>query len=261
MDAQFDLLVIGGGPAGYEAALAGARRGLRTALAEGAELGGTCLNRGCIPTKLFLGATSAIEELYAQSRLKLASGTVHVDLGALQARKQRLLAGSRKAMAEAMKKAGIEVFAGQARLAPGNVARIAAESGEIVVRFAKCILATGSRPGGPGALAPDGRFVLDSDAVLELESAPHSFMIVGSGAIGLEMAEIFSRLGSAVTLVEAAQRLAPAEDPEIGQALAQHLKRKGVTVLTGIKAAGIAAHEDRARLSWRTARNSSRTRP
>jgi len=248
MDAQFDLLVIGGGPAGYEAALTGARLGLRVALAEAATLGGTCLNRGCIPTKLFLGATSAIEELGNQSRLKLASGAVHVDLGALQARKERLLAGTRKSMAETLKKAGVAVFAGQARLTPGMTARIATGDGEKIVGFSKCILATGSRPGHPGPLAPDGEVVLDSDAVLELETAPHSLMIVGSGAIGLEMAEIFARLGSTVTLVEAAQRLAPTEDPEIGLALAQYFKRKGVTVLTGIKAAGIASHEDRARL-------------
>lgn len=235
-----DLLVIGGGPAGYEAAAHAGKLGLKTVLIEKEHLGGTCLNWGCIPTKLFLGATAAIEELAAQARLRLASGSPAIDLPALQKRKGQLLKGSRQAIAAMLAKAGVTVIEGVGSLVSARAAEAATPEGAVRVSFEKCLLATGSRPAAFPGLTPDGEAVLDSTAILDLDAAPASLIVVGSGAIGLEMGQFFHRLGTKIVLVEAAAELAPLEDPEVGAALRAIFKRKGWEIHLGAKVERLA---------------------
>jgi dihydrolipoamide dehydrogenase len=223
------LCILGAGPAGLAAAFEAAKLGIETTLVERAELGGTCLNRGCIPTKLLLGATKAVPELKAQARLKLLKTPAEpvFDLNALQQRKARVVAGSRQAVAKQLELAGVTLVTGQARCAgPGKVL-VQSAKGETSIEYDSLIVATGSRPSAPPGLAPDGALVLDSDQLLELTAAPARLLVVGGGAIGLELAEFYSRLGTKITLVELMDRLAPAEDPEIADALAKALKREG----------------------------------
>ncbi|QLA15865.1 dihydrolipoyl dehydrogenase family protein [Desulfolutivibrio sulfoxidireducens] len=247
-----DLFVVGGGPAGTEAALAGAGLGLETVLVEGDQLGGTCLNRGCIPTKLFLGATQAKDELAAQVRLKLAEGTIHVSLSALQTRKERLVSGIRAALSASLAKAGVRVVAGRlAAISPGQ-ARVETPDGPLDVPFKKCILATGSRPAVYPAMAPDNRAILDSTGVLALAEVPESLIIVGAGAIGLEFADIFHRLGSRIILLEGADRIAPAEEPDVGRVLSQALTRKGCVVRAGVRVKSLRTVDDHAVLTLDT---------
>ncbi len=248
----YDLAVIGAGPGGFEAALAGAGLGLKTILIEKGSLGGTCLNTGCIPTKLFLGASAAVHELEAQARLKIASGRMDIDLPSLQKRKQAMLSGLRKAMQARLAGAGVKIVNGAARLE--SETRLVAESktGPSEISFKSLILATGSRPAVIPGLVPDQRTVLDSDGLLDLDQAPASLAVLGAGAVGLEMARFFSALGTRIILVEACERIAPAEDPEVGEALLKIFKREGWTVHAGKKAASLDVHEGQARLLLET---------
>ena len=149
-----DILVLGGGPGGHAAALEAASLGLSVILAEKGLLGGTCLNRGCIPTKLFLGATAVAPELEAQRRLKLAEGDISFHPAALQSRKQRLLKGSRQAMAKQLADAGVEVVFGAGRFTASGEAEIETTEGVRSIRYSQVILATGSSPGGFSGSGP-----------------------------------------------------------------------------------------------------------
>ena len=243
-----DLLIAGGGPAGYDAALGAARAGLSVCLAEPGQLGGTCLNRGCIPTKIFLGATQAVAELRGQEKMRLASGDIHIDLASLQTRKERHLAATRKAMQAELAKLKVDLReASLAGLSQAS-AWLDGPSGRQEMSFKHCILATGTRPGFFPGLAPDGECVLDSDAALNLSELPASLLVVGSGAVGLELAQFFARLGSQVTLVEAAARIAPTEDPEVSKVLGQILSRQGFKLEVGQKALSLVTHEGQAKL-------------
>ncbi len=230
-----ELIVVGGGPGGHAAAMEAASLGLSVTLVQSGPLGGACLNWGCIPTKLFLGATAALPELEAQARLRLIDPASFADLHrafslpALQERKRRLLAGTHKALEKELAAAGVRILRGRGRiLGPGRL-ELTPEDGAApdTLAFDLLVLATGSRPAFFPGLEPDGAAVLDSNQLLDLEQAPESLLLVGGGAIGLELGEFFQRLGARVTLVEAMDRVAPAEDPEVGQTLGKMLKRSG----------------------------------
>ncbi|BAH76671.1 dihydrolipoyl dehydrogenase family protein [Solidesulfovibrio magneticus] len=244
------LVVVGAGPGGYEAALAGAAAGLDVTLIERGKLGGACLNWGCIPTKHLLAATLAVECLTAQAKQKLASGTVTPDLAAVQAKKKKLLSATHNAMAAHLGKVGV-------RLVTGNLTAVATGSAEVSgggsvehIPFDSLILALGSRPAAFPGVKPDGKAVLGVAPVLDFEAAPESFVIVGAGAIGLEIATIYHRLGTKVTLVDAAPRLAPAEDPDVSKVVAQVMRRAGIDARPGVKVESLVTDENgRARLT------------
>lgn len=251
MTQSCDILILGGGPAGYSAALEAASLNKSVVLIEKGFLGGTCLNRGCIPTKLFLGASQAIAEIKAQSRLRLGQGDFSLDMRALQKRKALLLDGSRQAMAKALEAAGVRVVQGQGELLGPNQALVrpagekTQEDKEVRIPFDRLILALGSRPAWPRGLEPDGEHVLLSDHVLDLQEAPASLVVIGAGAIGIELAQFFSRMGSKVSLLEAAPHIAPTEDAEISAQLTAMLKRQGVNVRTGVSVRGLERRHNR----------------
>ncbi|GAB6036563.1 FAD-dependent oxidoreductase [Fundidesulfovibrio butyratiphilus] len=243
-----DLLIIGGGPAGYEAALEAARRGVKTALMEKEHLGGTCLNWGCIPTKFFLGAVAATAELEGQKKMKIASGQVLVDLPALVDRKARHLEATRKVLAQELEKAGVELVRGELKMMGASQVVYTQNDEPKTLKFDKCMLATGSRPAAYPGLKADHSVFLNSGDILSLKTAPESLAVVGCGAIGLEMAQFFSRLGSKITLLEAKERIAPTEDEEVSKVLAQVAKRQGWAIHTGVKIAGLSSDDGRAHL-------------
>ncbi len=246
----YDVVILGAGPGGSRAALEAAAAGLRVAIVDKGSFGGTCLNWGCIPTKLLLGGTAAHPLLEVQKKLKTAQGTIDFDLTALQARKTRFINGTRQALEKQLRQAGIEVITGTARLAgPGHVEVVDGEgTRELAAR--NVIVATGSVPASFPGLAPDGEAVLDSTALLDVTEVPDSLIIVGGGAIGLEMGDFFSRLGTAITIVEGLDRLAPTEDPEIGQTLGKLLKREGWAIHTGRRVASLSTVEGKAQLRF-----------
>lgn len=244
-----DLLVLGGGPAGYEAALEGAALGLSCTLVERDLLGGTCLNRGCIPTKLLLGATAAVEELAAQAKVRVAAGSISTDMAALCTRKDRLLEATRKAMRQKLESLGVTVLSGAGRVLRPGLVRVDGPEGAQEVPYATLILATGSRPASFPGLAPDGAAVLDSDGFLGLTAMPASLLVVGAGFIGLEMAQAAHRFGCSITLLDALDRVAVQEDPEVSAALLSQCKRWKWDVRLGVKVASLKTVDGRAALT------------
>ncbi|NJB67358.1 dihydrolipoamide dehydrogenase [Desulfobaculum xiamenense] len=245
---RFDVVILGGGPAGHACAVEASACGRSVAVIEASELGGTCLNRGCIPTKLFLGATDCVHELAAQAKMRVASGSIAIDLPALQDRKAKMLAGNRQAIEKDLSARGITLLRGRGTVvAPGMVDVVTAE-GTVRVEYGDLVVATGSRPTAFPGMTPDGDRVLDSDGILDLSDVPQSMVIVGGGVIGLELGRFFARLGTSITVVEALDRLAPWEDPEVSKTIAQLCKREKWTIHTGKRVASLVSDGGRARL-------------
>lgn len=249
MATTYDLVVLGGGPGGFDAAVEAAASGLRTALVEAANLGGTCLNSGCIPTKLWLGATAAVEELSAQAKVRVAAGEVRVDFAALQARKDRHLAATRKAMGQRLAQLGVDLVPGRGRVAGPRALEVKTADGVQSLDFRTLVVATGSRPASFPGLAPDGQRVLDSTGFLALSAMPKSLIVVGGGFIGLEMAQAAHRMGAAITLVDALPRLAGLEDPEVSKTLETVFKRQGWDIRLGVKVSSVLTQADGAVLT------------
>lgn len=246
---RYDVIIIGGGPGGTAAAKDLAAGGRKVALIEEKHWGGTCLNCGCIPTKLLLGATAPGNQVHALERLRLVTGDVAVDFAALRNRVSRFCKGSSQMLAKTLGAGGIVLLEGRGACAgPGRV-RFTAGDTEELLEADTVILAGGSRNAVFPGLAPDGRAVLDSTALLALDSVPESLIVVGAGAIGLELGDFFAAMGTRVTIVEAAPQIAPTEDPDIAAELARALTKAGRTCLTGVKAASLVTCNDQAELT------------
>jgi dihydrolipoamide dehydrogenase len=213
-------------------------------------VGGTCLNRGCIPTKQYLGGTASIPLLHGARTHKLAEGSIAPDLRGLKARKDRFIKASRQAVEKQLATAGARLIFGEGRIsAPGQL-EVATSQGVEACAWNALVLATGSHPASFPGVAADHDCVLDSTDMLELEEAPDDLIVVGAGAIGLEMADFFSRLGTKITLVEGCARLAPTEDPELGESLRKIYSREGWAIHTGRNVAGLATRNGRAELRF-----------
>lgn len=225
------VLIIGGGPAGYVAALRAAALGGAVTLVERQHLGGTCLNRGCIPTKALLEGVRVLETVRHAERFGIRVGEPALDLPAFFGRKENVVLTLRQGVQGLLRKAGVRVLAGTAELIGAGKALVRSAAGELQeVTADAVILATGSQPVPlplPGAEDPA---VLNSDTALALAAPPASIAIVGGGAVGLEFATIFHGLGARVTILEALPRLAPGEDVAISQALGRALVAKGIEV-------------------------------
>ena len=245
----YDLVVIGSGPGGFDCAVEAAGHGLSVALVEKDFLGGTCLNRGCVPTKLWLGATSAIEELHNQAKMKIASGEVNINFAALQGRVQKHLTGTRKAMGMQLKKLGIDLVEGLGSLSGEGVVSVATADGEQKIEYKKLVVATGSKPIFFPGLEPDNDCVLDSDMFLSMDSMPESLIVVGAGFIGLEMAQVAHRFGAKITVVDAMDRVAPLEDPEVSKALRSTFKRWKWDILLEKRVSGVRTVDGKALLT------------
>ncbi len=224
--ASFDLIVIGSGPGGYIAAIRGAQLGLQTAIVEKdpGGLGGTCLRRGCIPAKNWLESAHRYEQMHSLAEYGIAGVDVSqlkADLKAIVAKKNKLVFKNGKGIEFLMKKNKITVLKGAGKLLGGGQVEVEGE----VHDARKIILATGSVPKELPGLETDGVRVLNSDHILDLQEVPQHLVILGAGAIGVEFASVFARLGSKVTLVELMDRIVPIEDASVGEELAKLLTK------------------------------------
>ena len=233
----FDLTVIGTGPGGYVAAIRAAQLGLKTAIVERdpAGCGGTCLLRGCIPTKALLHTADLWQEMKHGKELGILADNLRLDLPALMSRKNRIVTRLSKGIESYLfKKNKITLFKGQGRLeGPRNIV-VKGEADETKVQTRTVILATGSRPKSLPFLPPDGTAILTSDDILQLQEMPKSLVVIGAGAVGIEFASIFARFGVPVTVIEMLPRVLPLEDEEIS-AEAGKLLGKFMTIHTGAR--------------------------
>ncbi|HEX4580054.1 MAG TPA: dihydrolipoyl dehydrogenase [Candidatus Dormibacteraeota bacterium] len=243
----FDLVVIGAGTGGYSAALRGAELGLSVALVERAELGGTCLNRGCIPTKALLHAAELVEGTREGAERWGIRATVEgIDYPKLAAARDDIVAKNVNGLGSHLRGEGVTIVQGDARLASPREVVI----GDRRLTAAKAVLlATGSVPAPFPGLTVDGTRILTSDEALRLDHVPASAVVVGAGSVGVEFASLWNSLGTHVTLVEALPTLLPTEDSDLGRELARVLKRKGIDVLAGAKVADVTVRDNGVRVT------------
>ena len=234
-NSSFDVVVIGGGPAGYPAAIRATQLGLSAVVIEKDKLGGVCVNIGCIPTKALLHSASTANLIRKDAKeLGITVGEVSVDYGVAMKRSRKVADQNSKGAEFLMKKNKITVIKGTGILASATTVTVGSDS---ITAKRAIVLATGSRTKGipQVGLAVNGTTVISSDEALFLEQAPKTLAIVGAGAVGSEFADIFNAFGSEVTLIEALPRILPVEDAECSDVIAKSFKQRGITVLAGVK--------------------------
>ncbi len=251
---DYDGIVVGAGPGGYVAAIRASQLGMRTAVVERAHLGGICLNWGCIPTKALLRSAEVNHELsIAQDFGILLDGTPRIDLKTLVARSRSVAAELNAGVAFLLKKNGVDVIWGQARLeGPGTlVVEAPSRSKRTAVTVPKdalgpgrytarhIVIATGARPRTLPGLEPDGQLIWTYFEAMVPPALPKSMIVVGSGAIGIEFASFYRALGTEVTVVEILPEILPAEDAEIAASARRSFEKAGIRILTGAKVSAV----------------------
>lgn len=236
---NYDLIVIGAGPGGYVSAIKAAQLGMKVALAEKNSVGGTCLNRGCIPTKSLLHAAEAVRQLKDAARYGIQADGYRVDIGVLYARKEEIVAQLVQGIEGLIKANRIDLLRGEAYLQDKNTVAVNGER----YTTEKVLLATGSVPAKPPIPGIDLPGVLTSDDLLAQAKAYGSMIIIGGGVIGVEFATMLQELGCEVTIVEAAGSLLPNFDAEISKKLELFLKKRGIKIHTGATVARILKDE------------------
>ncbi len=235
---SFDLVVIGGGPGGYSAALYAAAAGLRVALVEKDALGGTCLNRGCIPAKAFLETASVKRHVDHSAEFGIESGQSCVNFAVTQARKQKIVNGLVGGIAAMCKGRKVEVFNGVGALGPNHTIAVSMVDGSSAEIHGKhVVLAAGSVPRTiPGF--ERGGAIMTSDEVLDLDYVPSRVVVIGGGAIGCEFASMFADLGSTVTILEGLPKILPGLDADVANVVVRSFKKKKIAIRTGVKVKG-----------------------
>ena len=256
----FDLVVIGAGPGGYEAAIEGVQKGMKVALVENRELGGTCLNRGCIPAKTILHTAELYHDLQSGPSIGLTAREPVIDMEMVQKRKDEVLEQLRKGIASLMKTNRISVFYGTGTILDREHVKVALsgeKTGEkaeeqpdgqkqdqVVLETGHILIATGSVPACPPIPGSSLPGVVTSDGLLDKKDMFEHLIIIGGGVIGMEFASVYSSLGHGVTVIEALDRILPTMDKEIAQNLKMIMKKRNVDIHTGAKVEEILQTED-----------------
>ena len=233
--ASYDVIVLGGGPAGYVCAIRAAQLGLSTAVVEKDKLGGVCVNIGCIPTKALLHSARMADVIAHEAKdLGIEVGAVTTNYGVAMKRSRKVSEQNSKGVEFLMKKHKVTVLKGTGSLLPGRKVKVGAETHDAKKAI---VIATGSRVKGIPqiGLGINQTTVISSDEALFLEKAPATLAVIGAGAVGCEFADIFNAFGSKVTLIEALPRILPIEDAECSDALAKSYKKRGIEVFAGAK--------------------------
>ncbi|WP_047979965.1 dihydrolipoyl dehydrogenase [Ornithinibacillus contaminans] len=244
MAEDFDLVVLGGGTGGYVAAIRASQLGMKVAIVEKAELGGTCLHRGCIPSKSLLRSAEVFRQTQSASEFGVNTGSIELDFNQVQQRKETIVSTLHNGVSGLMKKNKISVYNGYGRILgpsifsplPGTISIEYANGDENTMLVPKNVLiATGSSPNTLANLEIDGESIITSDEALQLESLPNSIIIIGGGVIGIEWASMLADFGVEVTVLEYFNQILPTEDVEIAREVEKQLKKKGINIVTGAK--------------------------
>ncbi|MBR4434520.1 MAG: dihydrolipoyl dehydrogenase [Clostridia bacterium] len=236
---NYDIVVLGAGPGGYECAIRCAQYGKKVALVEARDLGGTCLNRGCIPTKALLHGAEMFEEIKSAETCGITVGEIGFDFAKLAEYKDGIVTKLRSGIAGLEKAHGVKVIKGFGRIADAHTLSVEGENGVEDISFDKLILATGSAPARPPIPGIDGKNIVTSDEILTMNELPESFVIIGGGVIGIEFATLFATLGRPVTVIEMMPSILPGVDADIVRVLGRVLKKKKVNVINNAKVVSI----------------------
>jgi dihydrolipoamide dehydrogenase len=231
----YDLVIIGSGPGGYVAAIRAGQLGLKTAIVEKDKaFGGTCLHRGCIPTKVLLENADVYEQIQNARDFGITVENLKLDFETVQKRKIKIVRKLAKGIEFLLGKNKIDTYEGFGRLAgPGKVEVESSKGGKQLIETKNIIIATGSVPKSLPNLDIDGKQIITSDQVLELNSIPKSMIVLGAGAVGVEFASIYARFGTQTTLVEMLPHLLPIEDEEMGKELEKYFRKQGIKSMVG----------------------------
>ncbi len=241
----FDVVVIGGGPGGYAAALYGGLAGLRIALVEKGKVGGTCLHRGCIPAKELLETAAVYRTVKGAQQFGIGVNRWTVDFPAAQVRKRTVIDQLHKGLQGLLKRRRVVTFSGTGQLQPGHKVRVEALDGTTTQLEAPAVvLATGSVPRTIPGFEVDGRLVMTSDEVLELEHLPESVVVVGGGPIGCEFASMLSDMGTRTTILEALPKILPGVDKDVADVVVRSFKRRDIDIKTAVLVEGHSPSAD-----------------
>ncbi len=251
---KFDIAVIGSGPGGYVAAIRASQLGKKVAIIEKADLGGVCLNWGCIPTKALLKSAQVFDYINHAADYGISVAEVKTDFDGMIKRSRGVADGMSKGIAFLMKKNKIEVIKGTAKLAGKGKIAVTGEDGKVnTVEVDHTILATGSRSRQLPNIPIDGKHVIGYREAMVLPKQPKEMLIIGSGAIGMEFAYFYNTVGTKVTIVEFMNRILPVEDEEVSKAMAMSYKKKGIEILTESSVEKVEVKGDRCTVSIKTA--------
>ena len=241
---MYDIVVLGGGPGGYVAAIRGAQLGAKVALIEASELGGTCLNWGCIPTKAMIASVEKLEAVKEAGHFGIEVDGYKVNFSKLQERKNQVVAQLVKGINFLVKKNKIDLYTGYGVFLNENEIEVKLEEGSQKISGKSIIIATGSEPLLFDSFNYDGLNIITSNEALSLKEVPESLLIVGGGVVGCEFATIYAALGSKVTIVEALPHILPMVDKDIAIRLQSSLKKKGITIKTKTMIKELIAKDD-----------------
>jgi dihydrolipoamide dehydrogenase len=257
---DFDLIVLGAGTGGYAAAFRGAQLGLRVALVDEDKIGGTCLHRGCIPTKAMLESAAVAQRVgHAAEYGVLVSGETAIDGTAIARRREMVVNRMTKGLQSLVKKNNVTWVQGRGTLEGGTKVRVTlagedgtpGTGGERLLQATDVVLATGSRVKSLPGIVPDGKRIVTSDDVLRSDAIPGSIIVIGAGAVGSEFASMYHDFGAQVTLLEYLPAIVPLEDRDVSRELERSFTRRGIKVITTARfdAASVIADEDGVRIT------------
>jgi dihydrolipoamide dehydrogenase len=241
---EYDIVIIGGGPGGYAAALYGAAAGLSIAMVEKDKVGGTCLHRGCIPAKEFLETASVYRAVKNAADYGISAAGPTVDFGISLDRKGKIVEQLYRGLAGLLKSRTVTTVPGVGKMLSDKSVQVTSADGEVTVLHGEfVILAAGSAPRIIPSFQPDGKVILTSDEVLDLDTIPSSVVVIGGGAIGCEFASMMADLGSKVTLLEAMPGILPGCDKDVANVVVKSFQKRGITLRTGVSVQGHEPHE------------------
>ncbi len=250
MSEQYDVVIIGSGPGGYVAAIRAGQLDLKTAVVERAEIGGVCLNWGCIPTKALLHSAGLLQEMRGAKKFGIVAPEVSIDFAEMVKHSRTVANRLSKGVEFLFRKNKVTTIRGNGKiLAKGKVEVTAEDKSKKVVEAKNIIVATGARPRAIPGIEFDGKKVISSKEALVLPKFPKSMVIIGAGAIGVEFAYFYSTLGTKVTLVEMLPHILPIEDKEVVDVVAKSFKKAGIDILTNTKVEKVSKNEKTVRVS------------
>ncbi|WP_111672369.1 dihydrolipoyl dehydrogenase [Algoriphagus litoralis] len=252
---KFDLIVLGSGPGGYVAAIRASQLGLKTAIVEAAELGGICLNWGCIPTKALLKSAQVFEYINHAADYGISVKGADADFSGMVKRSRGVADGMSKGVQFLMKKNKIEIITGWGKIQPGKKVEVADKEGKKTVYAADhIIIATGARSRELPSMKIDDKKIIGYRKAMTLEKQPKTMVVVGSGAIGVEFAYFYNSIGTKVTIVEFMDRIVPVEDVEVSKALEKIYKKAGMTIMTSSEVTAVDTKGTGCKVTVKTAK-------
>jgi dihydrolipoamide dehydrogenase len=244
-----DVLVVGGGIGGYVAAIRAAQLGKDVTLVEKAELGGTCLNIGCIPSKALIYASYLFEKIKHLDQMGIYVGQTTMQMEKLQLWKESVVKKLTSGVQQLCDGNGVQIIKGKATFQSAKKVIVESEHGTQAVEFKDCVIATGSVPISIPGFEPDGKLVIDSTGALALKEIPKNMVVIGGGYIGLELGMVYAKLGSKVTVVEMLDRLLPGTDPELTRLVARKARLLGIETFLSTKAKELKRNDKNAELT------------